>query len=124
MNIKILRTEADYYRALKRLDRLMDSELTTLESDELELLAILIEKYEDEHFPIEAPDPISAINFRMEQLGMSQSDLSKIIGANRASEILHGRRALSLGLIKLIHQELGIPYESLIGDHQLIKKCS
>lgn len=113
MNIKPIKTAADYRDALKRVDVLMDAEFGTLQGDELDILAILIEKYEEERFPIRAPDPISAIKFRMEQLGMEQADFAKIVGANRASEILHGQRSLSIGLIKTIHKELGIPYECL-----------
>ena len=113
MNIKPIRTKTDYHNALRRVDNLMDAKLGTSQGDELEILAILIEKYEEEEFPIDLPDPISAIRFRMEQLGMNQTDLAKLIGANRASEILNGQRGLSLNHISLIHKALGIPYESL-----------
>lgn len=124
MNIKPIKTESDYRRALKQLDNLMDAKKGTDEGNELELLSILIEKYEEDNFPISAPDPISAIKFRLEQLNMSQSDFAEIVGANRASEILNGQRQLSLNLIKIIHKELGIPYESLLGDEPPLKRCS
>ncbi len=117
MNIKPIRTEKDYKNALKRIDNLMHAELDTPEGDELEILAILVERYEEEEFPITAPDPISAIKFRLEQLGMTQADFARIVGANRASEILSGERAISLSLIKKIHNELRIPYENLLGDN-------
>jgi len=116
MNIKPIKTKKDYQKALKRIDNLMDAELGTPEGDELEILAILVERYEEEAFPIEAPDPISAIKFRLEQLGMEQADFAKIVGPNRASEILSGQRTISLSLIKKIHNELRIPYENLLGD--------
>ena len=117
MNIKPIRTEKDYQNALKRIDNLMNAEFGTSEGDELEILAILVERYEEEEFPIDAPDPISAIRFRLEQLGMEQTDFARIVGANRASEILSGQRTISLSLIKKIHNELKIPYENLLGDN-------
>lgn len=117
MNIKPIRTEEDYQNALKRIENLMNAEFNTPEGDELEILAILVERYEEEEFPIEAPDPISAIRFRLEQLGMEQADFARIVGANRASEILSGQRSISLSLIKKIHNELRIPYENLLGDN-------
>lgn len=124
MNIKPIRTEKDYQKALKRIANLMDAELNTPEGDELEILAILVERYEEEAYPIDAPDPISAIKFRLEQLGMEQTDFAKIVGANRASEILNGQRAISLSLIKKIHNELRIPYENLLGDNPHSRKAA
>lgn len=116
MNIKPIRSEKDYQNTLKRIDALMHAEINTPEGDELEILALLVEKYEEEKFSIDAPDPISAIKFRLEQLGMEQSDFAKIVGANRASEILKGKRSISLPLIKKIHNELKIPYENLLSE--------
>jgi HTH-type transcriptional regulator/antitoxin HigA len=124
MNIKPIKTEADYRHALKRIDSLMDAKFGTPQGDELDILTILIEKYEEDKFPIRAPDPISAIKFRMEQLGMDQTDFAKIVGANRASEILSGRRSISISLIKTIHIELGIPYESLLDEEPQIKRSA
>jgi HTH-type transcriptional regulator/antitoxin HigA len=124
MNIKPIRTKKDYQNALKRIDNLMDAELDTPEGDELEILAILVERYEEEEFPIDAPDPISAIRFRLEQLGMEQADFARIVGANRASEILSGQRAISLSLIKRIHHALQIPYENLLGDNPKPSRAS
>jgi len=117
MNIKPIRTEKDYQNALKRIDNLMEAELGSLEGDELEILTILVERYEEKEFPIQGPNPLSAIKFRLEQLGMEQADFARIVGANRASEILRGQRSISLSLIKRIHTELKIPYENLLGEN-------
>ncbi len=115
MNIKPIKTEQDYEEALKRLELIFDAQKNTAEGDELEVLGILIEKYEDEHFPIDLPDPIEAIKFRMEQMGYTQSDLAKIMGLkSRASEVLSKKRKLSLEMIRLIHQSLKIPTEVLV----------
>lgn len=124
MNIKPIRNEKDYQNALKRIDNLMDAKLGSPEGDELEVLAILIEKYEQEEFPIAAPDPISAIRFRLDQLGMEQADFAKIVGPNRASEILNGQRAISLSLLKKIHKDLGIPYENLLEENPIPKSAA
>jgi len=115
MNIKPIKTEQDYEQALSRLEVIFDTEINTPESDELEVLSILIEKYEDEHFPIGLPDPIEAIKFRMEQMGYNQNDLAKMVGLkSRASEILNRKRKLSLEMIRLLHEGLKIPTEVLV----------
>lgn len=115
MNINLIKTENDYNQALKRLEVIFDAKKGTEESDELELLGMLIDQYENEHFPIDLPDPIEAIKFRMEQLGYTQNDLAKIIGfKSRASEILNRKRKLSLEMIRQIHTSLKIPTEVLI----------
>lgn len=115
MNIKPIKTEADYERALERLELIFDAKKGTDEGDELEVLGILIEKYENEHFPIALPDPIEAIKFRMEQLGYSQADLAKVVGLkSRASEILNKRRKLSLEMIRQLHEKMNIPTDVLI----------
>ena len=116
MNIKPIKTKKDYQNALKCVADLMDAALGSPEGDKLEILSILIDKYEENNFPIQAPDPVSAIRFRLEQLGMRQVDFAKIVGANRASEILNRQRDISLPLIKKIHKELNIPYENLLED--------
>lgn len=118
MNIKPIRTRIDYHHALKRIESLMDAKSGTPEGDELYVLSILVEKYEQDKFPILPPNPVAAIKFRLEQLGMTQADFAQIVGPNRASEILNGQRSISIGLIKIIHRELGIPYESLLEDNQ------
>jgi HTH-type transcriptional regulator/antitoxin HigA len=115
MNIKPIRTEKDYQKALKRLEIIFDALPGTPEGDELDVLALLIEHYENEHFPIEAPDPIEAIKFRMEQMGYKQKDLEEIIGhKGHVSEILNRKRKLTLEMIRKLHEKLNIPLASLI----------
>lgn len=114
-NMKPIKTEQDYNQALERLEDIFDAKPNTKEGDELEILGILIEKYENENFPIELPDPIEAIKFRMEQLDYSQNDLAKIIGLkSRASEILNKKRKLSLEMIRNLSEKLHIPSQVLI----------
>lgn len=118
MEIKVIKTETDYKQALERLEKIFQAEVTTEEGDEAEILSILIEKYEDEHYPIDAPDPIEAIKFRMEQMGMDNNDLAEIIGyKSRVSEIFSRKRKLTLKMIRNLHDKLKIPYESLISDY-------
>ncbi|MDD2982084.1 MAG: helix-turn-helix domain-containing protein [Crocinitomicaceae bacterium] len=115
MNIKLIKTESDYNQALERLETIFDAKKETPEGDELELLGMLIEQYENEHFPITLPDPIEAIKFRMDQMGYNQNDLARIIGfKSRASEILNRKRKLSLEMIRQIHEKLNIPTDVLI----------
>lgn len=115
MNIKPIKSNKDYYEAMERLELLFDAKKGSLEGDELEILGILIDQYENEHFPIGLPDPVEAIKFRMEQLGYNQSDLAKIIGLkSRASEILNKKRKLSLETIRKLHERLNIPTDVLI----------
>ena len=118
MDIKVLKTEADYNQALKRLDKIFHAPADSKEGDEAELLSILIEKYEDDHYPIEPPDPIEAIKFRMEQMGMTKKELAEIIGyKSRVSEIFSRKRKLTLKMIRNLHDQLKIPYESLIANY-------
>jgi len=118
MTVKPIKTKKDYTQALERLDSIFDSKKGSSEGDELEVLSILIGKYEDEHFPIGLPDPIEAIKFRMEQLGYSQSDLAKVVGLkSRASEILNKKRKLSLDMIRQLHSKLNIPTDVLIQSY-------
>jgi len=115
MNIHPIKTEKDYENALERLEDVFDAKLGTKEGDELEILSILIEKYEDEYFPIDLPDPIEAIKFRMEQLGMKQNDLTEVIGfKSRVSEILNKKRKLTLDMIRNLNEYLSIPTNVLI----------
>jgi len=115
MEIKPIKTEEDYQRALDRLEIIFDSEPGSIEGDELEILGILVDHYENEHFPIGFPDPIDAIKFRMEQLGYSQKDLAKVVGLkSRASEILNKKRKLSIEMIRHLHEKLNISAEVLI----------
>lgn len=118
MEIKIIKTEEEYNQALKRLEVIFDAPVDSPEGDEAELLSILIEKYEDEHYPIETPDPIEAIKFRMEQMDMNNQDLAEVLGyKSRVSEIFNHKRKLTLNMIRSLHKKLKIPYESLITDH-------
>lgn len=115
MIIKPIKNEKDYNEALARLEIIFDAKPGTAESDELEVLGILIDRFEHEHFPIGLPDPIEAIKFRMEQLGYTQNDLAKIVGLkSRASEILNRKRKLTLEMIRRIHDRLNIPTDVLI----------
>jgi len=119
MNIHPIKTEKDYKKALKRLEQIFDAKQGTKEGDELEILSILIEKYENENFPIDLPDPIEAIKFRMEQLGLKQTDLAEVIGfKSRVSEILNKKRKLTLEMIRRLNEYLKIPTNVLIQKYQ------
>jgi len=115
MNVKLIKNINDYRAALKRVEALWNAKPNSEAGDELDILATLIEKYEDSHYKIASPDPIEAIKFRMEQIGMERSDLVKLIGANRVSEVFSKKRALSLNIIRILHSKLNIPADSLIG---------
>jgi HTH-type transcriptional regulator / antitoxin HigA len=118
MVIRPIKTKKDYKAALARMEQIFDAKAGTVEGDELEVLGILIEKYENEHFPVGLPDPIEAIKFRMEQLGYSQNDLAKVIGLkSRASEILSRKRKLTLEMIRNLHETMNIPTEVLIQSY-------
>lgn len=118
MEIKAIKTEQDYNLALKRMEEIFHSEIDTPEGDEAEVLSILIEKYEDVHYPIGMPDPIEAIKFRMEQMGMKQKDLSEIVGfSSRVSEILNRKRKLTLPMIRKLSDKLDISTEILVQDY-------
>jgi HTH-type transcriptional regulator/antitoxin HigA len=115
MIIKPIRNDRDLRAAFKRLDLIFQSAAGTPEAEEMEVLATLIEAYENKHYPISPPDPIEAIKFRMEQQGLSPADLQPYIGASgRVSEVLNGKRPLSLRMVKRLHEGLRIPYESLL----------
>jgi len=115
MNIKPIKTKKDYEQALARLEVIFEAKKGTPKGDELELLGMLVDNYENEKFPIGFPDPVEAIKFRMEQLGYTQTDLAKVVGLkSRASEILNRKRKLSLEMIRQIHDSLNIPTEVLI----------
>lgn len=118
MKITPIRNEKDYQEALNRLELIFDSKLGTPQGDELEILSILIDRYENEHFPIEMPNPIEAIKFRMEQMGMKQKDLAAVVGfKSRVSEILNGKRKLTLSMIRKLNKTLRIPTEVLVQDY-------
>ena len=119
MKLKVLKTEEEYNKALKRLETIFDSPADTPEGDEADILGLLIEKYEDEHYPIDPPDPIEAIKFRMEQMNMDNKDLAKVIGyKSRVSEIFNRKRKLNLKMIRSLHEKMKIPYESLLADYK------
>ena len=116
MNVFPIRTEDDYDAALKRIDQLMNAELETPEGDELDILVTLVEAYEAKHYPVPACDPIEAIKFRMEQMGLEAKDLTPIIGSrSKVSEVLNRKRQLSIAMIRNLHSQLHLPFESLIG---------
>lgn len=117
MVMKVIKTEDEYQAALSRLEEIFDSKRGSETADELELLSLLIEKYEDETSPIDLPDPIEAIKFRMEQLGLKQKDLAIAIGLkSRVSEVLNKKRKLTIDMIRKLHDTLGIPTEVLIKE--------
>jgi HTH-type transcriptional regulator / antitoxin HigA len=115
MEIKPIRTKANYRAALKAVESLMAAKANTLEGDRLDVLTTLVEAYERAHFPMDLPDAVEAIKFRMEQSGLTVKDLEPVIGRkNRVYEILSRRRLLTLRMIEGLHTKFGIPAESLL----------
>ncbi len=115
MEHRVIKTETDYKAAMERLDLIFDAEPGTPEGDELELLSLLIENYESVNFPIDLPDPVEAILFRMEQLNYQPKDLAEVLGSrSRVTEILNKERKLSLGMIRKINKKMHIPTDILI----------
>lgn len=115
MNIKPIRTDDDLRAAFRRLEAVFQAEEGTPEADEMEVLVTLIEAYENKHYPIGPANPVDAIKFRMEQQGLTPRDLEQYIGSSgRVSEVLNGKRGLSLAMIRRLHEGLRIPYESLL----------
>src|ERR1700674_3925103 len=113
--VKPIRTKRDYEAALKEVERLWGAKSGTRDGDRLDVLATLIDAYEAEHYPMDPPDPIEAIKFRMEQLGLSRKDLEPLIGTRtRVAEILNRKRSLSIGMIRRLHERLGISADVLI----------
>jgi HTH-type transcriptional regulator/antitoxin HigA len=120
MHIKPIKCEADYIDALDRIESLMDAKPNTPQMDELEVLTTLVESYEERHYKINAPDPIEAIKFRMEQEGLMQKDLVAIVGSkSRVSEVLNRKRKLTIDMIRKLHKHLHIPIESLFLDYEI-----
>ena len=118
MNIAPIRNEKDYQKALNRLEEIFDAKKGTEQGDELEIISILIDRYENQNFPIGMPDPIEAIKFRMEQMGMKQKDLAEVVGfKSRVSEILNKKRKLTLDMIRKLSTTLHIPTEVLVQDY-------
>jgi len=119
MNIKPIKSEKDYTDTLSQIEKLMNALPNTPQMDELEVLTTLIEAYEEQHYKIDAPDPIEAIKFRMEQEGLKQKDLVSIVGSkSRVSEILNKKRKLTIEMIRNLHKQLHIPVESLFLDYK------
>ena len=120
MDLKPIKTEADYRSALKRLEEIFDAKLGTTESDELEILGLMVDDYENKHYPIEAPDPIEAIKIRMEEMHLKQVDLiPEIGGKSRVSEILNRKRRLTIDMIRKLTIRLNISAKVLISDYQI-----
>jgi HTH-type transcriptional regulator/antitoxin HigA len=117
MTLKVIKTDKQYKSAMARIDEIFSARPRTPEGDELELLLLLVEKYEEEVFPIDLPDPVTAIRFRMDQQGLKQKDLEPYIGSkSKVSEVLSGRRELSLTMIRKLVTGLGIPAEVLLRE--------
>lgn len=122
MNLQLIKTETDYKIALSRLEELFDAEIGTPESDEADVLGLLVDDYEKKHYPIDAPDPIEAIKIRMEEMQLKQVDLSAEIGGqNRVSEVLNKKRKLTVDMIRNLTKRLNLSSELLIHDYQLTR---
>lgn len=117
MRIQPVRTEVEYDAAVARLTQLMDAEPGTAAGDEFDILATLVDAYETKHFPIDTPDPVTIIKFQMEQQGLTRKDLEPMIGSRaRVSEVLTGKRSLTLPMIRRLHAGLYIPVDLLVGE--------
>lgn len=120
MNIKPIKTDSDYRNSLNRLEKIFDAKIGTKESDEADILGLLIDEYEQKHYPIEAPDPIEAIKIRMEEMQLKQVDLiSEIGGKSRVSEILNRKRKLTIDMVRNLANKLNLSASLLIKDYQL-----
>ena len=120
--VKPIRTAADYHAALKEVERLWGSKSGTPDGDRLDVIATLIDAYESQHEPVDKPDPVEAIRLRMEQQGLTRKDLEPLLGSRmRVSEVLNGRRALSIAMIRRLHAELGIAADVLIRAPRIAK---
>lgn len=120
MDLKLIKSEQDYQSALGRLDQLFDAEIGTKESDEADILALLIDEYEKKNFPIEAPDPIEAIKIRMEEMDLKQKDLVGIIGGkSRVSEVLNRKKKLTVEMVRNLAVHLNLSAQILINDYAL-----
>ncbi|MCX6234804.1 MAG: transcriptional regulator [Bacteroidetes bacterium] len=123
MEIKPIKTEADYRKALKRLNEIFDAAIGTPESDEADILGLLIDEFEKKHYPIETPDPIEAIKIRMEELQLKQVDLvNEIGGKSRVSEVLNRKRKLTVEMIRKLTNKLNLSADLLINDYQLSRQ--
>ena len=123
MELRPVRTEADYEAALAEIDRLMDAAPGTPEGDRLDILTTLVEAYEERHHPIEAPDPIAALEYFMEQRGVTRADLVPLLGSrSRVSEILNRKRRLTIDMAWRLHRDLSIPAEAVIKPYKLVEQ--
>lgn len=122
MKLKPIKTEGDYQEALKRMEAIFDAEPNSKEGDEADILSMLIENYENQHYPIEAPDPIEAIKIRMEEMNLKQKDLVGVIGGkSRVSEILNKKKRLTVDMIRKLEKSLNISATVLVSNYQLSK---
>ncbi len=120
MDIKLIKTEADYQKALKRLEEIFDAKIGTHESDEADILGLMIDEFEKKHYHIDAPDPIEAIKIRMEEMQLKQADLADVIGGkNRVSEVLNRKRKLTVEMIRNLTKRLNLSPGLLIRDYKL-----
>ena len=123
MKLKVLKNEKEYEQALKKVEALWDAPKGSDRADELELWATLVEAYESKHYPIPNPDPIDAVKFRMEQMGLKPTDLAKYLGGRgRVSEVLNRKRPLSVNMMRSLYQNLHVPAESLLAEPKGIYK--
>ena len=123
MELKPIKSEQDYRKALERLEVIFDAPVDSKDGDEAEILSLLIENYENEHYPIEAPDPIEAIKIRMEELNMRQKDLVGIIGGkSRVSEVMNRKKRLTVDMIRELEQVLQVSASVLVKSYQLAQK--
>lgn len=119
-----IRTKEDYRRARNRIEKLMSAEANTPEGDELDVLATLVDAYEEKHFPMDAPSPVAAIQFRMEQQGLTRKDLEPLIGSRaRVSEVMTGKRGLTLAMVRRVRAELGISADLLVGTGKVRRRA-
>ncbi len=120
MNVKPIKTEEDYYKALERLEQIFDAPINSKEGDEAEILSLLIENHENKHYPIEAPDPIEAIKIRMEEMNLKQKDLVGVIGGkSRVSEILNKKKRLTVEMIRKLEELLHLSASILVSNYRL-----
>ena len=125
VEVRPIRSEADYESALAEIEQLFDAKPGTPEADRLEILTTLVEGYEDQHYPIPLPDPVEAILYYLESRGLSRKDLEMYLGSRaRVSEILNRKRPLSLAMIRKLHQSLGVPAEVLIQPYDAFQSTS
>ena len=122
MNIRPIKTETDYRDALKRMEQIFDAAIGTPESDEADILGLVIDEYEKKHYPIDAPDPIEAIKIRMEEMQLKQIDLvDEIGGKSRVSEVLNRKRKLTVEMIRNLTKRLNLSTDILISEYKLIR---